>query len=202
MLALALNLLTIFSSSSSSPFKESNNKLNSSLEGTSTTTESDAPTLSSPPVLLEEEQQRTDKDKPKQLYITFFLPAAPQSQTVVDNEIQLFKPSEDVRRRLKVIMLGAAVAAETTNESTQKDEEQQQRQEQEQEQEQGEQRRPKDIVLDEVSRRRADWHGQVQRLLAEMPVALKSLRSSTRSSSFSGDQTTSREGGGQRSRRS
>lgn len=119
------------------------------------------------------------------LYITFFIPFAPQSKDVVDNEIRLFNPSEDVRRRLRVVLLGGVgdnadfqmelregrweMRRVAVTEATQT-------QEREGQAKMEEAKVPRDIVLDEVTRRRADWHGQVQRLLAAMPTTLASLR--------------------------
>ncbi|KAF8305675.1 hypothetical protein DL93DRAFT_304678 [Clavulina sp. PMI_390] len=105
-----------------------------------------------------------------QLYITFFLPLTPQSPDSIANELRLSGATEDVRRRLKVVLLPRETDDGTPGNYTPVPN--------------GEdvKAKPKDIVLEEVARRHAAWHIQVERLSEALPDALTSLQSPSSSS--------------------
>ncbi|KAF8305674.1 UDP-Glycosyltransferase/glycogen phosphorylase [Clavulina sp. PMI_390] len=107
-----------------------------------------------------------------QLHITFFLPWTPQLPDAITNELRLSGATEHVRRRLQVVLLPRE-ADEGTPENHPPVAD-------------GESARmkPKDIILEETSRRHAAWHVQLEKLSEALPGALASLRSSSSSEGF------------------
>jgi hypothetical protein len=106
------------------------------------------------------------------LYITFFAPATSKSQGVIDNEIHMFSPTNDVSRRFRVIPLGeepagfiapssAASISSTSEFPSQK---------------------VGDVQIEAVTKRRAAWAGHIERFLAALPGALKALNTDNSSS--------------------
>jgi len=107
------------------------------------------------------------------LYITFFAPATSKSQGVIDNEIHMFSPTNDVSRRFRVIPLGeepaGSIAPSNTTSISSTGEFPSQK--------------VGDVQIEAVTKRRAAWAGHIERFLAALPGALKALNTGNTSSS-------------------